>query len=76
LEALSDGVLAIIITIMVLELKVPDGHDLSDLARTAGFGLLTYLVSPDPGRRLRPQPADRGGGVRHSAKRDHPRAGN
>jgi uncharacterized membrane protein len=45
LEALSDGVLAIIITIMVLELKVPEGHDLSDLAHTTGFGLLTYLVS-------------------------------
>lgn len=31
LEAFSDGVLAIIITIMVLELKVPHGHDLSAL---------------------------------------------
>ena len=28
LEAFSDGVLAIIITIMVLELKVPHGEDL------------------------------------------------
>jgi uncharacterized membrane protein len=31
LEAFSDGVLAIIITIMVLELKVPHGADLSSL---------------------------------------------
>ena len=31
LEAFSDGVLAIIITIMVLELKVPHGGSLSDL---------------------------------------------
>jgi uncharacterized membrane protein len=45
LEAFSDGVLAIIITIMVLELKVPEGHDLSDLAHETGGGLLTYLLS-------------------------------
>jgi len=32
LEAFSDGVLAIIITIMVLELKVPHGTDLSAIA--------------------------------------------
>lgn len=32
LEAFSDGVLAIIITIMVLELKVPHGTELKDLA--------------------------------------------
>jgi uncharacterized membrane protein len=31
LEAFSDGVLAIIITIMVLEMKVPHGHELSSL---------------------------------------------
>jgi uncharacterized membrane protein len=31
LEAFSDGVLAIIITIMVLEIKVPSGDSLSDL---------------------------------------------
>lgn len=31
LEAFSDGVLAIIITIMVLELKVPEGEKLTDL---------------------------------------------
>ncbi|OKI41700.1 TMEM175 family protein [Micromonospora sp. CB01531] len=45
LEAFSDGVLAIIITIMVLELKVPHGHDFSNLVHTAGTGLLTYLLS-------------------------------
>lgn len=31
LEAFSDGVLAIIITIMVLELKVPHGDEVSAL---------------------------------------------
>ena len=33
LEAFSDGVIAIIITIMVLEMKVPEGHDLDALGR-------------------------------------------
>jgi uncharacterized membrane protein len=32
LEAFSDGVMAIIITIMVLEIKVPHGNDWNDLA--------------------------------------------
>jgi TMEM175 potassium channel family protein len=45
LEAVSDGVFAIIITIMVLELKVPEGHHFSDLIHTTGVGLLTYLLS-------------------------------
>jgi uncharacterized membrane protein len=31
-EAFTDGVVAIIITIMVLELKVPEGEDFSALA--------------------------------------------
>ncbi|HWB64978.1 MAG TPA: TMEM175 family protein [Chitinophagales bacterium] len=35
LEAFSDGVMAIIITIMVLELKVPQGEKLQDLAPVA-----------------------------------------
>jgi uncharacterized membrane protein len=45
LEAFSDGVLAIIITIMVLELKVPEGDTFSELVHTTGVGLLTYLLS-------------------------------
>ena len=45
LEAFSDGVLAIIITVMVLELKIPSGEDLADLIHTTGVGLLTYLLS-------------------------------
>ena len=45
LEAFSDGVLAIIITIMVLELKVPTGHTFADLRHTTGTSLLTYLLS-------------------------------
>jgi len=44
LEAFSDGVLAIIITIMVLELKIPHGSSLSDLLPLAPK-FLSYLLS-------------------------------
>jgi TMEM175 potassium channel family protein len=44
LEAFSDGVLAIIITIMVLELKVPHGSDLDVLKPTLPV-FLTYVLS-------------------------------
>ncbi|MFZ4508220.1 MAG: TMEM175 family protein [Fimbriimonas sp.] len=44
LEAFSDGVLAIIITIMVLELKVPHGQDLEALRPLIPVGL-SYLLS-------------------------------
>ncbi len=47
LEAFSDGVLAIIITIMVLGLREPGpGHvSLADLWQAAGTGMLSYLLS-------------------------------
>jgi len=44
LEAFSDGVMAIIITIMVLELKVPEEPTLPALGASA-TGFLTYLLS-------------------------------
>ena len=44
LEAFSDGVIAIIITIMVLELKVPHGDQLSELCTMAPV-LLSYVLS-------------------------------
>ena len=43
-EAFSDGVIAIIITIMVLELKTPDGFDLAALMSVAHIFLL-YVLS-------------------------------
>jgi uncharacterized membrane protein len=44
LEAFSDGVIAIIITIMVLELKVPHGTSLSDLRAVLPV-FLAYVLS-------------------------------
>jgi uncharacterized membrane protein len=44
IEAFSDGVIAIIITIMVLELKVPEGFDLESL-RPVGPVFCAYVLS-------------------------------
>ena len=44
LEAFSDGVIAIIITIMVLELKVPHGAELENLAELLPV-FLSYILS-------------------------------
>ena len=44
LEAFSDGVLAIIITIMILELDLPKGDSVSDLLKLTPV-LLAYLLS-------------------------------
>ncbi len=44
MEAFSDGVLAIIITIMVLEMKVPRGSELSDLL-AIGPVFISYVLS-------------------------------
>jgi len=44
LEAFSDGVIAIIITIMVLEIKVPHGQKLTDLLHLLPI-FLSYLLS-------------------------------
>jgi uncharacterized membrane protein len=44
LEAFTDGVIAILITIMVLELKVPEGEDWSALAHLTPH-FLTYVLS-------------------------------
>lgn len=44
LEAFSDGVIAILITIMVLELKVPHGDDLATLGKLVPV-FLSYILS-------------------------------
>ena len=44
LEAFSDGVIAILITIMVLELKTPEGHEWSDL-KGLGHVFYPYILS-------------------------------
>ena len=54
LEAFSDGVIAIIVTIMVLELKVPHQADLADLADQAALGALwpVFLSHHDAAARM------------------------
>lgn len=44
LEAFSDGVLAIIITIMILEIKAPEGHEFADLKPLIPK-FLSYILS-------------------------------
>jgi uncharacterized membrane protein len=44
LEAFSDGVLAIIITIMVLEIKVPEGAEWKDLLKLTPV-FISYVFS-------------------------------
>ncbi len=44
MEAFTDGVIAIIITVMVLDLKVPAGHDWTALAEAAPV-FLAYVLS-------------------------------
>ena len=44
LEAFSDGVIAVIITIMVLELKAPEGHSIAALIPLAPV-FLSYVLS-------------------------------
>lgn len=44
LEAFSDGVIAIIITIMVLEIKAPEGSNLADLKPLVPY-FISYVLS-------------------------------
>lgn len=44
LEAFSDGVLAIIITIMVLEMKVPHGDNIDDIKPLVPI-FMSYVLS-------------------------------
>jgi len=45
LEAFSDGVLAIILTVMVLGLDIPPEHDLRSFIHATGHDLIVYLLS-------------------------------
>ena len=56
LEAFSDGVIAILITIMVLELHVPEGVDLAALSDLTPI-FLSYVLSFVFSRHLLEQPS-------------------
>jgi uncharacterized membrane protein len=45
LEAFSDAVFAVIITIMALELRAPEGHTLGDVRRDLLPGLVVFVLS-------------------------------
>ena len=45
LEAFSDGVLAIIITVMVLSFQIPEGDSFRSLVDTTALPYLTYVLS-------------------------------
>lgn len=45
LEAFSDAVFAVIITIMALELRAPEGHTLADVRHDLLPGLVAYVLS-------------------------------
>jgi uncharacterized membrane protein len=45
LEAFSDAVFAVIITIMALELRAPEGHTLADVGDDLLPGLVAYVLS-------------------------------
>jgi uncharacterized membrane protein len=45
LEAFSDAVFAVIITIMALELRAPEGHTLADVRRDLLPGLIVFVLS-------------------------------
>jgi hypothetical protein len=69
LEAFSDGVIAIIITIMVLELKVPHGDRLRDLAPLVPT-FLSYVLSFRLCRHLLEQPPSHAACLRRGQRCD------